>query len=258
MSVIGLSTETRRGSPGGSPGGSPIRSPSGSLSATSVSIDTNIDFNVIDPDSVPTTCQSIIQLAETRSKSNFLGTYRLNEMATNITTFFTGLMALDSKADLSGNDGYTAVVEYLDKVSTSQIPVLNLVSECLNEHVSADPSLLIAAKENHETSKARYENLNDPERVSYYEGWFPIRRPLRHVSLFALFGLGILCIIMAILTFLQMQGIVLLLHLPPNLQFSMPSFTQPQGQGVSYGSMALGGAVLGAAIAALGVWRGWF
>lgn len=59
-----------------------------------------------------------------------------------------------------------------------------------------------------ETAKLRLESIQSPEeKVSYYEGWFPLNRPLNDVSLFVLFSLSILFLLISVSVFLRMGGV---------------------------------------------------
>jgi len=99
----------------------------------------------------------------------------------------------------------------------SQIQKLVFVSNCITEQTDSTDALF-AAKKELALSKERYEMLHSPEtHVSYYEGTFPIYRPIGQSTLFILFGLGLFLMLLSLVLFLRTQGIELQLVLPQTL-----------------------------------------
>jgi hypothetical protein len=221
-------------------------------------IDTGMTFNTDNDNSVPTTCSAVLQAARSAgSTQNFLNIYKLGnkEMVDTVAEFSSALSSntIDQIQDVDSLTGYPQINEYLTTIETSQIPVTRLVASCLEEESKQDPKTLSDAKQRYETSKARYESVTaDPAPVSYYEGWFPIFRPLKEVSLFVLFAFALVFLILSVLTFMFMQGIELKFSLPA-LSESSFSFNIDEYKGYIYGGLA-GGAI----VTVFGIWRKWF
>jgi len=150
--------------------------------------------------------------------------------------------------------GYSNLDAYLNQMETSQIPIIRNVSNCMQEATSQDSEVLIKAKERYETSKERYELItNEDHRVSYYEGWFPISRPLTLTTLYVLFAVGLFFIIISVLLFLSMQGVELKFILPASASASAFSTTDLTKY-ARYGAIAVGGCIVGAAGVAVYLW----
>lgn len=131
------------------------------------------------------------------------------------------------------NDTVT-VNEYLNTLE-SDTRYLRFVNECLKTY--SDKNELNTQKEITEESKIRYESLQTPEeRVSYYEGIFPLTRSISETSLFVMFGLALLFLFYAAAVFLRMSGI--------NFDISFPAIVMGSSAGYSflegYGPLAVG------------------
>lgn len=101
---------------------------------------------------------------------------------------------------------------YLNEVE-SNIRYLRLVNDCMA--INPNVKGLEAQKEKTEESRIRYETLQTPEeRVSYYEGWFPLLRPISETGLFVLFGISLLFLFYSAALFLRMAGIQLDIQFP--------------------------------------------
>ena len=215
------------------------------------SINTSIKFDSMTND-VPITCKEIIAASNNKQLTPFLSTYKLNELQSNISQFLASLTSITpSTLTISSSaSDYIAVKNYLDTVANEQIPVLTNVYNCLNETSAVNSSEYKSAIDNYDTSRSRYEDITtDHPRVSYYEGWFPIVRPLKVISLFLLFGFAILLIILSILIFLQMKGIEIKLEIPA---------TQAYGYNPAYTNIMGFGAITGFIFIVIALWRGWF
>lgn len=74
---------------------------------------------------------------------------------------------------------------------------------------------LDAEKQAMEESKLRLDGIrNSDTHVSYYEGWFPLFRPMSETSLFTVFSISIALLLVSIVAFLRMQGIELQILTP--------------------------------------------
>lgn len=107
----------------------------------------------------------------------------------------------------------TATTTYITSLN-SQVQKLAYIANCIAEQNDATDSLYSNTKQL-EVSKDRYEQLKSPEtRVSYYEGTFPIFRPIGQSTLFILFGVGLFLMLLSILFFLRTQGVEIQLIMP--------------------------------------------
>lgn len=212
-------------------------------------IDVDTQFSTDLVGGVPNTCQKIIQAANTSgSKANFLNIYKVDQIKTNLSAFNTKIAALNPGLTISGN--LDDINEYLTSLEKTQIPVQKLVAACLSEKVAPDTTKLDVSKRDYETSKARYESVTE-QTTSYYEGWFPLYRPVKEQSLFILFGISILFLLVACLLFLSQSDIYLKIELPR--QYDMP-YMQFDYTYVTWG---VSGLILGLIVAAIAIYVKW-
>ena len=137
----------------------------------------------------------------------------------------------------------TATTTYITNLN-SQVQKFAYVANCIAEQNDATDSLYSNTKQL-EVSKDRYEQLKSPEtRVSYYEGTFPIYRPIGQSTLFILFGVGLFLMLLSILFFLRTQGVEIQLIMPQTTILSGIS-TIFVGQTTYIGIAATFGIVLG-------------
>jgi hypothetical protein len=124
-----------------------------------------------------------------------------------------------------------------------QIRELAFVANCVTEQADFTDDLY-SAKESLALSKERYDQMNSPEtHVSYYEGTFPIYRPVGQTTLFVLFGVGLFLMLLSLLCFMRTQGIELQVVMP---QSSLPGISSLfAGQGTYIGIASVVGIVLG-------------
>lgn len=122
------------------------------------------------------------------------------------------------------------VLTYLDTIQNTLIPSITLASSCLSESLQVDNKGLKEAQAQLDESKERYESIKNPEtNVSYYEGWFPIVRPMSEGALFGLFGAAIFMLLLSIFIFLRLAGVVINIQIPEIIlpEFLMNIFTLP-------------------------------
>lgn len=147
-----------------------------------------------------------------------------NDMVKNITTFHTQLTdpAIDATQTITSTN-YPAIDSYLTSVTNIVQPVVNLATSCLMEANDGIASAKYQkSKENLDESKERLEFLQTPEEnVSYYEGWFPLFRPMKPVMMFIIFGVGLVLFILSILLFLQLGGVEINIRMPSTGGFNM-------------------------------------
>jgi len=111
---------------------------------------------------------------------------------------------------------FTASPELSNYMNALQPKLLQLgyIKNCITEQFNTI-SKLPAVQDELALSKDRYEQIDSPEtHVSYYEGTFPIYRPIKQTTLFVLFGIGIFFMLLSLLLFLRTQGIQLQLIVP--------------------------------------------
>ena len=221
-------------------------------SKTAVGMNTDIRFSTEVGTGVPRTCQTILQRARQENKTQFQEIYKVERLKTQFSQIRNQLTnpILNQSYDVT-NPGF---LDYVDDVETIQIPVLRLVNNCLSEEVKIDESKLKEAQKTYDTSKARFESIDeDHETVGYFESWFPLQRYVKESNLFVLFGISIFLLVVSILTFLHIAGI--------ELKFILPSLQGDSGFSFnidSYQQYLIGGALLGVIITIIGVWRKWF
>ena len=230
-------------------------------SSLTANINTEVNFvtNVGTAGVVPLTCPTILSSAKTLGLPSFLNTYKigtplLNNINTNLTTFKNTLdSAPNPSTDITQAADYTNIQEYITNVKNTQLPTLRLVAACLKEEVSPDATKLTNAELLYNQSKTRYESITDHrDAVSFYQGWFPLFRPMKEGSMFALFGISMLILITAILLLLQLTGIEVNIILPTIV------IAEVSGEFGKYMPYIYGGGALGLLIVVIGVWRGWF
>ena len=204
---------------------------------------------------VPLTCEEILRDAKTKNTANFLATYKLPALQTNLQTFRDSLKGIGGTLTTSSSD-YDDIEKYLQNVEGTQLPVLKLVSSCLSEADSPDTNEVKELEKKYEESKARYEGItSDRERVSYYEGWFPIFRPMKELSIFILFGISMLIMVIAILLILHVSGINIQITLPMAFLSFWANYLGTMT--VIYSPYLIGGAVVGIIFAFIAFMRGW-
>ncbi len=223
-------------------------------------VNTGVFFST-SPDSkgatpVPTTCDGIVSMAKQISNQQYLINYkiadstndpsqRLNDIKTNLSLFRDGLIGsnIDQGQQVtSGN--FSAIQKYLDTIETNQLPVLRQVNQCLVETIIPDTSEYAQQTNETSESKARLDFLKDSDtNISYYEGWFPLFRPMKEVTLFGLFSTSLLLLLMAIGVFLHLAGV--------DLDIKFPMMDLGSEEGGSYTPYILMGLGLSASVGLL-------
>jgi hypothetical protein len=223
---------------------------SGKTVVPAPSINTSITFKTDGtPGSVPLTCQSIIALAKSSGTAQaFLNSYNLQPIITNLTQFNTALVTNNIDQNNMVNPTSTNIIQdYLNEMTSKNIPVLSLVDACIREaQLPVDAIAYNNAKQTLDTSKERLELIKTPEqRVSYYEGWFPLFRPMNRSALFGLFGTGLFLLLVSILLFLRLQGVEVLLKFPEISLGSPSAFSIPSSYKVWAGAGIIIGGLVG-------------
>jgi len=209
------------------------------LVVPSPSINTTVIAN---PTKVPITCPAIVAAVKANTPSTFLQLYAIPTIITNLQSLHKALTTgVDENQTITDGNNLASIQSYLTKIDTIQVPILKLVKACTGETsqpVSNDA--YAAAKERLSTSMERLEFIQNPEQyVSYYEGWFPIFRPMVRTALFGLFGVSLFLLLLSIILFLRMNGIELKLVFPESAdvtQASIPStYTYAAGAAIAIG-----------------------
>ena len=108
----------------------------------------------------------------------------------------------------------------------------------------------------HDEAKARYEGItSDVEHVSYYQGWFPMFRPMKEISLFVLFGVSMFIMLLSILLILHVSGIRVNISFP--LQFFIDMYSYFGNTPGYFSSYLIGGLIVGLICVIFAFLRGW-
>ena len=196
---------------------------------------------------VPLTCSAVISAAKNAGTANILlDTYHidpsqtapLNSIQKNLQSLATRLAAIgDQGQTFSETAGRDAVQTYLTSLENTYLPVIRLANTCLQESLEVDQSALKAAQARLDESQSRLSAITNPEeKVSYYEGWFPMVRPMTEPALLGIFGAAIFMLLMSILVFLRLQGVEINVIIPQITLFTLP----PNASYYMYGGLATG------------------
>jgi hypothetical protein len=164
--------------------------------------------------------------------------------ATNIDTLLKGNASIASSSNLDA---------YLAQLNTN-ILQLGYIANCVSEEYDVTDELY-AAKKELELSKDRYDKIQFPEKdVSYYEGTFPIYRPINEKTLFILFAVGLFLMLLALVCFLRTQGIEINILVPqttvtiPGMSTMYSISSSFSGQGTLYGFISIATVAAGCGI----------
>ena len=204
------------------------------------SIVTDAPFVITGPGVVPQTCSAVVAAASSAATADaFLATYGLSGTS-SVKNKLTGLKAnlgnFQPDALISSATGFTDVNTFINSLNTTYLPIIKLADTCLHESLQGDTSALTAAQKTLDESKSRLESITNPERhVSYYEGWFPMVRPMTEPALFGLFAAAIFMLLLSILVFLRLSGVQIDIQIP-EMAFNLP----PNASYYMYGGAAAG------------------
>ncbi len=145
----------------------------------------------------------------------------------DVTTITNNLQSLLSNVNMpnvvmgqvvdSNTNNYTTLDTNLTNIGTDVL-TFNTLADYLKEQSTVDLTDYTAAKQTSEESKLRLDGIrNSDTQVSYYEGWFPLFRPMSETALFSIFSVSITLLLASIAIYLRMQGI--------ELQVTMPAST---------------------------------
>ena len=204
-------------------------------------VNTSQPFPVSGVGSLPLTCRDIISKKKEQNTDSFLADYKLTETNNELKIFqnSTQLATYDKTVDISQKPGYAAINTHLTSIENTYMPVYRLVASCISEDAGGDKGRYTKAKATAEESKARLESILNPEQhLSYYDGWFPIFRPMNERSLFFLFGSAIFMLLVSVLLFLRMGGVQIQVYIPELT--SLYNIFPPGTSYYMYGGLASG------------------
>lgn len=212
----------------------------GTTDPSNPSIVTDAPFIITGVGAVGQTCSDIKSAASSAATPDaFLATYALsgiNSIKNKLSALKTNLGNFIQTAPITNNPGFNDVNTFINSLSTTYIPIIKLTDTCLQESLQVDISALTNAQKTLEESKSRLESITNPEQnVSYYEGWFPIVRPMTEPALFGLFAAAIFMLLLSILVFLRLSGVQIDIQVP-EMTFSLP----PNASYYMYGGVAAG------------------
>jgi hypothetical protein len=213
-------------------------------------IDTSTLFPTGVVNSVPNTCQTILVSAKTSgSKAAFMEQYRFADQRATLNEFVTKLKGttVDQNQTVDSKPGFSDVDTFLTNLEQTQVPIQSLVSSCMRESVQPNIKAVQEARAVRDESKDRYEAIMTPERrTSYYEGWFPLFRPMTEAALFVLFGTALFLLLLSITIFLRMRGVELEVRLP---EMAVLGFDL-----TPYRGFIIGGGIFGGLLT-VGLWK---
>lgn len=190
-----------------------------------------------------TSCPDIVSQAKSLDINTFLENYGMKDGSSikgRLASFKTELSLAAITQDIQTKIGYSTTVtnvgvnEFMNALDTTHIPVIRLVDNCLRENLEADMTDYNTAKSTADESKTRLESILTPEQhTSYYDGWFPIIRPMTEIALFFVFGAALFMFILSIMIFLSMTGVSLQIQIPEG-DFLYRVFGYSLPPGISY------------------------
>jgi hypothetical protein len=224
----------------------------GATTSATVTTDAPFSFATGVTGAVPMTCSSVVTKANTDTTiSSFLTSYGLQDktggadvsIKDKLTTFQAQLApaTVDQLQDITAKGGYSAVNTFITGLQTTYLPVIRLAETCLKEATQVDRSAYNAAKAKAEESNLRLKSILNPEQhLSYYDGWFPLIRPMSESALFGIFGAALFMLILSILVFLRMTGVQIQLQIPEITYFPEWLTLPPYASYYIYGGIAAG------------------
>jgi hypothetical protein len=202
---------------------------------TTATVTTTDPFVISGSNAVPTTCQAIVANARTDTNiTTFLRTYSLEDkehpnsnadisIKDKLNSFKNQIATVDQLQDITQKVGYSNVNTFITGLQNTYLPVIRLADSCLREATQIDRTAYNVAKAKAEESNLRLKSILTPEQhLSYYDGWFPLIRPMSESALFGIFGAALFMLILSILVFLRMTGVQIQLQIPEIM--NMPSW----------------------------------
>ena len=198
---------------------------------------------------VPLTCSAAVTAAKNGSIDNLLDiVYHIHPghenplyaIQANLRPLARNLAKFDDQGQtFSDTAGRDAVQAHLTYIENSYLPIVRLGNTCLKEALEVDQTALKEAQGKLEESQSRLASITNPEtNVSYYEGLFPMVRPMTETALLGIFGAAIFMLLLSVLVFLRLQGVEINIIIP---EIIVPYFTLPPNASYyMYGGLATG------------------
>jgi len=202
----------------------------------------------LDTTTIPMACPAVISAAKNASTSDALLdlVYHIHPnhenplyaIQANLRPLARALTKIDDQGQtFSDTVGRDAVQAHLKYIEDSYLPIVRLGDTCLKESLQPDTAALKSATDKLEESQSRLASITNPEEVvSYYEGWFPMVRPMTEPALLGIFGASIFMLLVSILVFLRLQGVEINVIVPDITLFTLP----PNASYYIYGGLATG------------------
>ena len=206
----------------------------------------------IDTTTIPMTCSAVISAAKNASTSDALidVTYHIHPahenplyaVQANLRPLARALGKFDDQGQtFSDTVGRDAVQAHLTYIEDSYLPIVRLGDTCLKESIQPDAAALKSATDKLEEAQSRLASITNPEEdVSYYEGWFPMVRPMTEPALLGIFGASIFMLLVSILVFLRLQGVEINVIVPEIIINSTLFTLPPNASYYIYGGLATG------------------
>ena len=191
--------------------------------------------------SQPTTCATEVTDAKLLTSAAALKTTYFPYIQSG-NAFLTFKNELGTK-DTPTNTALTATVStqlqtYLNELENTVIPIQEYVTNCVKDDVRFNAADYDAQVKATDESKTRLDAITTPEQhVSYYDGWFPLFRPMKESALFGLFAVSIFMLLLSVLIFLKMKGIEINIIMPQgSIDLSwMTKYLSYSGIGIAIG-----------------------
>jgi len=165
----------------------------------------------------PTSCADVTTAANLQTGAANLKSTYFNDIIpiSHLLNFQTALQTADTPTntgfEVTLNDPLNAHLGTLQ----SRITIQEYVANCVNDYYKFNSEDYEAQVKATDESKSRLDAITTPEQdVSYYDGWFPLFRPIKESSLFGLFAVSIFMLLLSVLIFLRMKGIEINIIMP--------------------------------------------
>jgi hypothetical protein len=199
--------------------------PTNNGSGISINIDTSPRIKL-----ESNTCSSVLSSVNRKDVGSFLSKYKIDSLQQNINTILTQVNAssIDGSQPFYWPSNTATIQTYINSIKNADIPTLKFMVNCMEESYSTpDLSAYEEEKNKLDASKKRLEMILHPQNnVSNYEGWFPITRPMHEPSLFILFGIGLLLLLLSVVLFIKTQGVNVNIETPPSFEVTLTSVFQ--------------------------------
>jgi hypothetical protein len=167
----------------------------------------------------PASCAVVTTAANLQSNADQLKTQFFKDILESPKSHLLNFQTALQTADTPTNTGFEVTLSndlnaHLDTLQ-SRIIIQEYVANCVNDYYKFNSEDYEAQVKATDESKSRLDAITTPEQhVSYYDGWFPLFRPIKESSLFGLFAVSIFMLLLSVLIFLRMKGIEINIIMP--------------------------------------------